>query len=179
MTMTNERGIIVSNEEIFQHECAVNALNIIHCLMASDTNKGQFLRYRRALNRANQAGDMAPVVQKIIEYVKGVEVDLEVADIYANAFRDKINERGVIFEDYTNVKERKLIEQGGKCANPLCNNVLTPKTAQVGHIIPKKIVGNTLGEDNIQAVCQCCNAHNTTNFNVRDFIINYKMGHRF
>ena len=171
----NARDIVVPMEEIFQHECALTALNKIHFLMGSVTNKGQFLRFKKPLNKANQDGDMAPIVQEIIRFASGFEVDLEIADVYANAVRDKINERGIIEVDYTDEKERKLIQQGGKCANPLCFNTLTKETAQVGHIIPKKLVGNTLGENNIQAVCPCCNAKNTTNYDVRDFIINRKL----
>lgn len=177
ITLTNERDIAISHEEVFQHDCAIKALNVIHFLMGSNTNKGQFLQFKRALDRANQVGNMAPVAQKIIEYVTNVEVDLEIADIYANAIRDKINERGVIYVDYTKVKERRVIEQGGKCANRLCHNRITADTAHVGHIIPKKVVGNTLGEDNIQAICPTCNRKNHTNYDIVEFIVNRKLNH--
>ena len=174
MMKANERDIVVTDMEIFQHERAMEALVKIHCKMCSPTSKGEYLQFKRAINKANRIGNLAPVAQKVIEYAIDREVDLGVADIYANAIRNKIAEIPVVDVDFSNIKKLRLREQGGKCA--ICGGHLEEKDVQAGHIIPKQLVGNTLGDDNIQAVCRHCNSHNRVHYNVRDFIVNYKLG---
>lgn len=182
ITMTNERdnnAIEVTQDEINQVNASVTALNKIHLFMLSETSKGRVLKYKRALNKANRIGDMAPVVKLAIDELADADISLDIADIFANAVRDKINERGAIEESPKTIREmreRKVEEQGHRCAT--CGDWIDVNNSHLAHILPKKVVGNTLGEVNLQATCARCNRHNATNHDAKEFLIAYKRNHK-
>lgn len=88
---------------------------------------------------------------------------------YIYAFFTKKNNR-CIYSD--GEKQLRLTTQGNKCN--ICKKYISLDDGELDHIIPWALIGDELGNDNLQMLCKDCNRRKSKNsaYNLKMFLVN-------
>lgn len=116
----------------------------------------------------NQILSVKCIVREATDCILSDEEAARILDYLIAHFRKKNNR----FPYGTSVRVKKLLENGGRCN--ICGKPITVTNSELDHIIPWSLVGDELGETNLQMLCMDCNRRKSKNvtYNLKMFLIN-------
>ena len=123
-------------------------------------------------NRLRESNNNSITIKKIVyEKFKCLITDEESGTIskWVIAYLNKKDKR-IQFDD--TVRERLLLKQTDRCN--ICGREIQSYSSEIDHIIPFALVGDELGEENLQLLCIDCNRRksNDITYNLKMFLIN-------
>lgn len=126
---------------------------------------------KQVQNRLRSSDDQVLTVKCIVQetthcVLSNAEASRVLGYLIAH-FRKK--NRRLSYDD--NVRIRKLVGQNNRCL--ICGRPITINNSELDHIIPWSMVGDELGEDNLQMLCTDCNRRKSKNvtYNLKMFLI--------
>lgn len=116
----------------------------------------------------NQILSVKSIVRETIDCILNDAEASRVLDFLLAHFRKKNNR----FQYDSSVRERKLVENNNRCN--ICGKPISLSNSELDHIIPWSLVGDELGESNLQMLCMDCNRRKSKNvtYNLKMFLIN-------
>ena len=127
---------------------------------------------KQVQNRLRASEDQVLTVKSIVQETThcslSEEEALRVLNYIIAHFRKK--DRRATYDD--SVRSRKLTEQKSRCN--ICGRPIAIHNSELDHIIPWAMVGDELGENNLQMLCTDCNRRKSKNvtYNLKMFLIN-------
>lgn len=159
----------VSQEDFFKETYDCMIVSIFEALVDEMADPGFRKQVQNRLRASdNQVLTVKRIVHETTDCSLSDEEAFRVLNYVIAHFRKK--NRRVPYDD--SVRIRKLVEQNSRCH--ICGKPITINNSELDHIIPWSMVGDELGEDNLQMLCTDCNRRKSKNvtYNLKMFLIN-------
>jgi CRISPR/Cas system Type II protein with McrA/HNH and RuvC-like nuclease domain len=159
----------VSLERFFDETYDCFLTSMLEVIVAECTDESFKIELK---NRLRQSANQKAVIKNIVFDLMKCHISDEESEIILGWVKAYFNKKELRINYEDSIKNRILKNQNYECN--ICGRTIELDSSELDHIIPFSMVGDELGEKNLQMLCIDCNRRksNSVVYNLRMFLIN-------